>query len=310
VTVGELLLNYCFSHEKGSILLCPASNAILVNHCSSRNPQGGHCSELGGPNAKIQWGSKWDPDTPEWLDFSMEEIQKRVENRARGLSFELVATRDILPGEEVFIDYGENWENAWSTHVDNWQPRDNDGTYFPIRTMIENKQFRTQEELESNPYPLNVQQVCCFWPEEFHDYEEEEFIDVSFDGSNYIPDVDLEYTSKVERCEIIERSSKSTYSVIIHTSNDEDDESIPVEFHDYPEDCISFRLEPGTSDAHWKDAFRHYIEIEDEMFPDQWKILADDVHDGSVIQETEENTSDGNGECLDSTERAQTGTCN
>lgn len=36
--VGEqLLLNYCFGHHESSLLLCPNSNAILVNHCSEPN---------------------------------------------------------------------------------------------------------------------------------------------------------------------------------------------------------------------------------------------------------------------------------
>jgi hypothetical protein len=33
---------------------------------------------------------------------------------------DVVATRDISPDEEVFIDYGAEWEMAWDTHVDNY----------------------------------------------------------------------------------------------------------------------------------------------------------------------------------------------
>jgi len=29
------------------------------------------------------------------------------------LSFEIVATRDIEVGEEMCLDYGEKWEEAW-----------------------------------------------------------------------------------------------------------------------------------------------------------------------------------------------------
>ena len=35
---------------------------------------------------------------------------------------DVVATRDIQPDEEVFIDYGEEWEVAWGDHVQNWKP--------------------------------------------------------------------------------------------------------------------------------------------------------------------------------------------
>jgi len=46
--------------------------------------------------------------TPEVLKDTLEKI---------GLSFEYVALRDIEEGEEIFMDYGEEWEDAWEQHV-------------------------------------------------------------------------------------------------------------------------------------------------------------------------------------------------
>jgi len=43
----------------------------------------------------------------EWMRMSIDDIAKQT---GRGLTFEIVALRDILPGEEVFIDYGIEWE--------------------------------------------------------------------------------------------------------------------------------------------------------------------------------------------------------
>jgi hypothetical protein len=80
---------------------------------------------------------------------------------------EIIATRDILSGEEVTIDYGENWERPWEAHVQSWEAPINDGTYVPVRAMIESNDLRTSDELESNPYPDNVQLVCLFWESEF-----------------------------------------------------------------------------------------------------------------------------------------------
>ena len=62
-TSQQMLVNYCFSHPDVDILLCPQSNAILINHCSTRKSYGGDCETYNeeeeeskrGPNAKVRW---------------------------------------------------------------------------------------------------------------------------------------------------------------------------------------------------------------------------------------------------------------
>lgn len=90
----QLLLNYCFGHEDTSILLCPYTNAILINHCSLRKRQ---CGEK-GPNAIVQWQSGWDKGHIPFMKLTVPEL---TTTSSRGLSMEVVATRDIAPGEEV-----------------------------------------------------------------------------------------------------------------------------------------------------------------------------------------------------------------
>jgi hypothetical protein len=68
----QLLLNYCFGHEESSLLLCPITNAILINHCSNRTKE---CGE-GGPNAEFRWDTTWDRDTKRWLNMTLDEIAK------------------------------------------------------------------------------------------------------------------------------------------------------------------------------------------------------------------------------------------
>jgi hypothetical protein len=92
----QLLLNYCFSHSNSSLVLCPLTNAALINHCSTRNAQ---CGEQ-GPNAIYRWDTTWDLFTNKWLNMSVEEIHKQL---GKGLAFEIVATRDIEPGDEVCL---------------------------------------------------------------------------------------------------------------------------------------------------------------------------------------------------------------
>jgi hypothetical protein len=89
----SLLINYCWGHPKSSVLLCPMTSAILLNHCSKRTKDCGPA----GPNAKIQWSSGWDTPSHRWRSKSLREIK---EQKGRLLSFEVVALRDIAPGEE------------------------------------------------------------------------------------------------------------------------------------------------------------------------------------------------------------------
>jgi hypothetical protein len=66
----QLLVNYCFGHGESSLLLCPVTNVILINHCSDRTQQCGP----EGPNAMFQWATKLDGNTQLWLNKTLEDI--------------------------------------------------------------------------------------------------------------------------------------------------------------------------------------------------------------------------------------------
>ena len=105
----QLMVNYCFAHDESSMLLCPQTNAMLINHCSTRQSYGGDCENnnnnedhaLRGANAEIRWSMEWDEDTKKWLKMSFKQLRAEVKKGKRGLSFEVIATRDIHPGDEV-----------------------------------------------------------------------------------------------------------------------------------------------------------------------------------------------------------------
>lgn len=105
----QLVVNYCFSHDETSMYLCPGTNAILINHCSTRQEYGGDCKKyndnpdpvLRGANTKVRWANDWDEETTEWMNMSIPGIANQVKKGRRGLSFAIEATRDIHPGDEV-----------------------------------------------------------------------------------------------------------------------------------------------------------------------------------------------------------------
>lgn len=108
---SQLMLNYCFGHRESTLLLCPYGIVTsLVNHGSSRNHQA---------NAKIVWSSLL-TSRPDWFNMSLEEWAFSYQT---GLAFEFVAIRDIDEGEEVLIDYGDEWEAAWNAHLKSWTPK-------------------------------------------------------------------------------------------------------------------------------------------------------------------------------------------
>jgi hypothetical protein len=49
-------------------------------------------------------------------------ITEWIDDMHAGLMLDFVATRDIEAGEEVLIDYGEEWEMAWRKHLQSWRP--------------------------------------------------------------------------------------------------------------------------------------------------------------------------------------------
>merc|ERR1712071_52111 len=64
-----------------------------------------------------------------------------------GLMFEYVAIREILPNEEVVLDYGREWEFAWQKHVEGFSPPPESQNYkSAFRHMNEDKYFPTKED--------------------------------------------------------------------------------------------------------------------------------------------------------------------
>jgi len=272
----QLLINYCFSHVESSLVLCPQTNAILINHCSTRIQYGGQCGES-GPNAVIRWATTWDKDTEQWLNMSLEEIAQKTQDGSRGLSLEIIATRDILPNEEIFIDYGENWERAWQDHVESLHNATTQKEYTPIRSLIHAKDFRTIQEQETNPYPEHAQTVCIYPYAGYDEFPEDES-EIEKSGSSYVSkDMDSEYF--VFPCDILTKNKRfgfkskpTTFTVRVFLGPNHDDKIVVLT--QYPEESISFRVKKYKSPQQNPKAFRHFMEISDDLFPSHWKDVS------------------------------------
>jgi hypothetical protein len=100
----QLLLNYCYGHNESTLLLCPYGPMVnLINHNQTQ------------ANVALQWADPWRGNhMPDLLEHPLEELES---DETAKLAMELVAIRDILPGSEIFLDYGNAWEAAWQHHV-------------------------------------------------------------------------------------------------------------------------------------------------------------------------------------------------
>ena len=172
---------------------------------------------------------------------------------------------------KIFIDYGKNWETAWEEHVQSWKSLSKDydvKTYGAIMGRIED--LRSVEELKDTPYPDNTDLLCYggkIVDDEMDDYKDNEETTIDgtrgFDGN----EDELDEPDFLMPCEILEKDDhEDRYTVLIER------ESVKFTVENYPKSSIRLMIKPYTSDQHIYDAFRHFMEIPDDIFPQHWKI--------------------------------------
>ncbi len=243
----QLFSNYCFGHQKSSLLLFPyASSVQFINH------------ENVNPNAYIRWSEKMNRE---------EMLAKDVDDVSSGMVIEFVALRNISIGEEITIDYGREWTMAWHDHVQSWKIDDDSLVINPqsiIESLMNNdehksKPIRTIKEQETNPYPKCVRTACYsqqiqsgIWV--FKDFE----------------------PSLMRFCDIIERSHKEgnywytakMYETELDDGNDE--------VKHIPHEALFFAQDEYCGDMHLPNAFRHEIGVPEGFYPDKWLDYNDD----------------------------------
>ena len=248
---SQLLVNYCFGHRDSTLLLCPYGSLTgLVNHAPKEKA-----------NVRLEWS---DPSRsyhhPEYLQKSvadMNNAQKAV------VAMELIATRPIEEGEELLLDYGQEWEDAWKQHVKTWKPIHGAGRYISSGELnaMTDKPLRTMQEQMKNPYPKNVAL-----------YFDMSFLNKAQWEQSYGWD-DLEQFkqdtlfTELIRCKLLASkqlgNGKYSYTVLYREG------SPPAA--GMPREAFLFRDNPYSTDIFLPNSFRHDIRIPDELFPDSWK---------------------------------------
>jgi len=278
----QLLLNYCFSHPESSLLLFPYAPVVqYVNH------------NLAGSNADLRWS-----DLPnhhsEWLKRTPDDLDS--EDHA-GLIMEMVATRDIEVGEEVFLNYGPEWQAAWDKHVEQWKPflpgkERRPASAAELNARIE--WLKTESEREDDPdsIPDDVFLVCFVagltTAQELK--REGELITYKWmDASNLFATDAFAYP-----CDVLERmnqdSETTTTTLDVDHAFDRKDSLLPVKTIRYqvrieleddehaivegvPRRAIQHFDRAYKSESFARDAFRHEMRLPDAMVSDAWRDL-------------------------------------
>lgn len=252
----DLVINYSFGHRNSTVLLTPYGAGVnYINH-------GGK----GQANVKLRWPDKeLIAHKPGYLLRTPLELSNTLDKI--GLSFEYVAMRDIAEGEEVLMDYGPEWEEAWAQHVAQWEPVPNSSSYMHSTDWSEKDTFRTLVEQETNPYPSNLHTMC------------QESYSLGSDGVTYVW-VDMLRTHPYRvYCDVIERyevtilnddSSEESVTQDRYAVELELDDGTVFVVRDVPYSAIFLFDKVFSADWHLPNVFRHEIAIPDDIMPIAW----------------------------------------
>jgi len=283
----QLLLNYCFGHPKSSVLLFPYSPIVsLINHARG----------VKTPNVRLQWSSSNQQHEILTLE-DLREINRQgtYHKSTGGLLLELVALEEIKNGEEIVMDYGQVWEDAWQQHVQSWTPYEK--AYAPAFAADEGITIlSTQKELEDKPNPSNLITSCFY---RYH--KDDPALHARGDPARNISSAPWQLQPGIfelrnlRPCTIMQRTEVDNTQD--DSSDDEDkepsyyytvvvrnryglhaDERVPLgHVHiatQVPRRAIRFTDKIYTTDQHLEGAFREPIGLGDDIFPQQWMDLA------------------------------------
>lgn len=250
----DLVINYSFQHANSTVILTPYGG--MVNYIN-------HAFDKSRVNVRVQWLQReFVAHKPHWLQQTADFLHDTIDKI--GLSFEYVATRDIQPGEEILMDYGPAWEQAWEYYATHYTPFTEP---YVARVDWNETHFRTSEE---EPYPYNLVTMC---------YESYSAVVVDDDEEGqedyvWVPMLRPKNPERVY-CTVLERiavndddnddDDEFQYTVQLHL---DDDASVVVRH--VPPEGIFLYDRAFSQDWHLPGGFRHPIGLPDDLLPPSW----------------------------------------
>lgn len=258
----QLLRNYCLGNANSTTLLYPYGHMVnLINHYTQ-------------PNVAFQWSKLSQKYLSKPISFDAEELPF--------LLMELVAIQDINEDEELYLDYGRAWEEAWYQHTQAWKASDFHYTpSYVVDDAVRN--LRNQQEQKDHEYASNVFTSCFYRYSDRDESEKSLSQSVKADKINSFQwklTKGLYDLKNLRPCEVLRRvedkQGRSAYAVrMLNRPGLAKEEIIPkgalhIVTH-IPRQAIRFSDKAGTTDQHMPTAFRHEIGLGEDVFPSAWR---------------------------------------
>jgi SET domain len=273
-TGGQLLINYCFGHAESTLFLLPTAPMVnLVNHAPKKSDV----------NAILRWSKHQHVANDN--DLHDVAIRKWGKHNTRPIVMELVATRDIKEGEEILIDYGDDWAEAWATYKADWI-KQTQGAKWPlkaldVRHMYQTHPYPAKIAKDQQPYPPGVITACYLETvDDLPDGQPKE----NAAGQKLVqwlaPATYSDYAGvNMAICDVVDRqdyTSTTTNGTVVVSYNytvlarTKDSDKL-LEVRKVPHAAITLVDRPYTSDIHMTGVFRRWISVEDQRFPQAWR---------------------------------------
>lgn len=265
----QLIVNYSYGHKDSSLLLFPYSPVVnFINNNLDKTKV----------NARVRWStSRY--HAKDWEDLTTDEV---LDEKRTGLMLEIVATKDIEQSDEIFLDYGEDWDQAWNDYLKSWKPVEDD--YLPLHMLNSRENILTKSEQAKHPLPSNAMTICFIHAiTEMPGGGKVNYSDhaSALDAFRHTQECEIERRYE----EIDEKTGKLTtlydVKVKIGTKENRNSNAGKATVTGVPRKAIEYVDTPYSSDQHLPHLFRHPIHIPDEIFPQKWRDLADgSIDDG------------------------------
>ena len=272
VNSKQLMLNYAYGHPGSDLLLLPYGP--LVNYFN-------HGKQA---NVAVRWHvvppqqktlhRREEHHHPELFAWSAEQVAL---THGKGLVMDIVALREIQKGEEVVLDYGAGWREAWDAHVASWKTESGDEDYVDAEEYGQlhgDEVIRTEIEQEASPYPENLE-TFCFYALHLQKQEKTALQYYSWDDDGR--------HECFRPCRVLERypNRKANtkqgmfYTIELKVLHNRrvieecviDSDTIVT---DVPQSAVRVVNRPYTTDVFLKKAFRHEIGVPDGFYPSTW----------------------------------------
>lgn len=285
----QLLLNYAYGHPDSTVLLLPLGLSVnSINHDRER------------ANAVIRWSTAdgiYDTTYPLLSMSHYDILELHGVGQTHQLAFDIVALQEIAPGDEIFIDYGDEWVQAWEEHVAKYSQHMNSSNTSEYIAASDYKRqhagelILTLQEQQSDPYPENITTACYFLP-----LEEDSL------GERPVAMWSEDRLDCVRPCKIMERypsggddgggenaTLQYYYTALVFSQpgavESYDCGRLPdggVTVTNIPSYAVTLIDQPYTTDVFLPHAFRHEIGVPDGMYPDTW-MMTDPMPKGDFI---------------------------